>query len=109
MKIYLDLQVFTKTKRSYNLKDTLEQIISAMKACEGELHEGWRNPDGFWGNVTMRCGHSNTDYLRRAMYMVWHKNTGNITEKFNNPVTSTLEESLSEIVCTKYKAFFVLL
>ncbi|CAB3998961.1 Hypothetical predicted protein [Paramuricea clavata] len=68
-----------------------------MKACEGELHEGWQNPDGFWGNVTMKCGHSNTDYLRRAMYMVWHKNTGNIKEKFYNPVTSTLEKSVNEI------------
>ena len=68
--------------------------------CEGDFTvQGWRKHDGFWGNVALQCGYPNTDYMRRALYMIWHKNSGNIKEKFDNRgrVAPTTEETLDEV------------
>ena len=105
-------QVFQKTKRTYNLKDNLDEIISAMIECEGEATEGWRNPHGFWGKVTVRCGHSNTDYTRRAVYMIWRKNVCNVREKFQAFVASTYGancevKSYSSVILDVFKPFCI--
>ena len=54
--------------------------------------------DGFWGKVVLKCGRSNTDYMRRALYMMWHKDTDNINKKFTKHVPSKSEETLNEIL-----------
>ena len=48
--------------------------------------------------VALKCGHSNTDYMRRALYMMWHKDTDNIKEKFTKHVPSKSEETLNEVL-----------
>ncbi len=68
--------------------------------CEGDFTvQGWRKHDGFCGYVVLQCGYPNTDYMRQALYMIWHKNSGNIKEKFNNcgRVAPTNEETLDEV------------
>ena len=49
---------------------------------KGDKNEGWQKTDGFWGKVALKCGHANTDYMHRALYMIWYKDTDNIKEKF---------------------------
>ena len=49
-----------------------------MADCEGEVSESWRRYDGFWGKVAESCGHVNSDYIRKSMYMLWHNGTGNV-------------------------------
>ena len=80
------------------MREELDKIICALKQCYGDINEGWRKSDGFWGKVALKCGHSNTDYMRRALYMMWHKDTDNIKEKFTKHVPSKSEETLNEVL-----------
>ena len=86
------------------MKDSLEQIVSAMTECEGDVSEGWRKSDRFWGKVTLECGFANSDYLRKAMYMLWYKDTDGIKEKFNKRVASRIEENPNESVSDQFEA-----
>ena len=79
------------------MREELDKIC-ALKQCYGDINEGWRKSDGFWGKVALKCGHSNTDYMRRALYMMWQKDTDNIKEKFTKHVPSKSEETLNEVL-----------
>jgi hypothetical protein len=73
-----------------------------MIECDGDVNEGCRKSDGFWGNVAVKCRHCNTDYLRKAIYMFWYKDTDNIREKFNNRVASEVVDNLNEVSTVIY-------
>ena len=79
------------------MKGKLEHIICALNECEGDKNECWRKTDGFWGKVALKCGHANTDYIRKALYMVWYRDTDNIKEKFANSVPPKSKENLDEV------------
>ena len=53
-----------------------------MLQCNGDPSEGWRKPDGFWGNFVLRSGLSNTNNRRRAIYDMWRKNWDGVQERF---------------------------
>ena len=68
-----------------------------MVDCEGDVSEGWRRPDRFWGKVTAHCGHANTDYVRKAMYMLWYNGRSNIRENFSNRVAVKMETNNKKV------------
>ena len=57
-------------------------MIENLLQCTGEPSEGWRKPNGFWGNFVLKSGLTNTDKRRRAMYDLWKKNWNGVQERF---------------------------
>ena len=76
------VKVFTKEKRLTTTKISLDEMVKNMLQCKGHPNEGWRRPGGFWGNVIVKSGLSNTEYSRRMIYDRWHKNWHDVKQTF---------------------------
>ena len=74
----------------------LEKMLQNMVQCDGDPSEGWRNPNGFWGNVVQNSGLSNTDSRRRVTYDLWHKNWAGLQERFWLIQNSHEEDEVNE-------------